>query len=189
MPAGLFLPALALGAAQPPLLCRGPLLQTSPQQVVPIASDSHHERQRIRSWSSSCRHHCHRPQAPCRIQAGPATTTFHSFQRQRPYLSAAPSAAMNCTRSCLLPQPRSTRWSSAANSPGVSGSPSAASFGIWKRSRLGSKNANRPRAQRSPAHLSGRMSGSACTGPSGKRSQGAPASALTSGASGKTCLI
>ncbi|MEZ5717810.1 MAG: AlpA family phage regulatory protein [Burkholderiaceae bacterium] len=42
----------------------------------------------------------------------------------------------------------------------------------------------KPRAQRSSAHLSARMSGSACTGPSGKRSQGDPASVLTSCARG-----
>lgn len=155
--------------AKPPFLRRGPLLQTSPRQVVPIASDSHHKRQRIRSWSSSCRNHCHRSQAHCRIQAGPGTTTSLSFQRQRPYLSAAPSAAMNCTRSCLLPKPRSTRWSSAANSPDVSGSPSAASYGISTKSRLGSKNGSKPHDQCSPAHLLAQMSGGASIGRSGKR--------------------
>lgn len=125
----------------------------SPQQVVPITNDSHHDQQRIRSRSLPCRLlHCPPPTVlhPCPIQARPATTTSLSSRQKRPYLSDVPSVGTSCTRSCLWPRRRSTKWNSAANSRAASASPPAASSGTWKKSKPGSKTASKLLDQRKP---------------------------------------
>ncbi len=98
-----------------------------------------------------CTRSCnHRPRAAplSHTRVRQATTTSRSFRQRQHCPFAAPSVATNSTRSSPWLRPRSTRWSSAANSRDASGLLPAASSGTSKRSRPGSRPASRPRVQR-----------------------------------------